>query len=227
MGNVKVSGTWRTLGNALDVFHPLTYDPANVETIDWTGTQEVDLLISQLMALATVVWCASVENNQDWPMYIQELGLSVSLNPELLKGWKLSFWMGDDCLLPWIKILPTYLFNLLPFVLVKVLISWSDLLLRKDLPTVIDYLEALTTAHIQWIRTTYSFIDSLSDQEDGNQSHYPSGKMLDFATFGRLGQDIKQILNETQIRALKTLQQSPNFHLMEDDLQSLIRQRCS
>ena len=204
----------------------MTYDPASAETIQWTGSTDVDLLISQLMALSAVVWCTADNKQKEWPQFIHDLGVSVSLNPELLRGWKLSYWREGDSVLPWLKILPTYLFNLLPFVLVKVLISWSDVLIRNDVPTAIDYLEALVAAHNQWIRITNSFIDSLSEQEDRSQSQYPVGKILDFESIGILGRDIKIIFNETPIRVLKMLKQSSSFRLLEADLQVLIKQRC-
>lgn len=211
------------LYKALCIFHPLTYD-ATIHAIQWSSIVEVNLLVNQLIALVAVAFCLE---DKEWPDLIQELGQSVSQNPDFLKGWKISFWTGNDSLLPWIKILPTFMINLLPFVILQTLISWSDLLLRKDLTTTVDYLEALISVNYQWLETTNSFFDLQNEQRGVDLLQYPAGKILDLATFGRLGYGIKKILDQAPVRALETLQQSPIFRLMESDQQTLVRQRCS
>lgn len=218
--NKVVAGAWASLDKALDVFHPLMYDLDNDETIDWSGVAEVDLLASQLMTLAAVSWYTK-GNTDKWPGFIERLCPKISANPGLLNAWKMPYWTGEDSKFPWIQILPTCMLNLLPFVILRVLISWSDSLL----PTTPDYLDALVTAHNQWIQVTHSFIDSAMGHE--NQSNYPVGQILDFCTLGRMASDVEQILGRAPIRSLKLLQQYSCFRAMEADYQVLVRKRCS
>ncbi|KAI9552901.1 hypothetical protein GHT06_020785 [Daphnia sinensis] len=215
-----VAGAWASLDKALDVFNPSTYDLDNDATIDWSGAAEVDFLASQLMTLAAVSWCTK-GNTDKWPGFIEQLCPKISANPGLLNAWKVPFWTGEDSKLPWMQILPTCMLNLLPFVILRVLISWSDFLL----PTTPDYLDALVTAHNQWTQVTHSFIDSAIGHE--NQSNYPVGQILDFCTLGRMASDVEQILGRAPIRSLKLLQKYSCFRAMEADYQALVRKRCS
>lgn len=199
----------------------MKYDLA-VENIQWSGEIEVDLLVNQLMAIVATVLC--VEDNTHESVFIREIGHCVSQNCGLLKGWKMSFWFGNGSLLPWDKILPTFLFNLLPFVMLKSLISWSDMLLRNDLPTAVDFLEALISVNNQWIKTTDSFIDCQTGHRSAN---YPAGMILDVVSQGRLSNAVKKILNEVPTRALRMFQQTSCYQMMESDFQALVKQRCS
>ncbi|EFX83632.1 hypothetical protein DAPPUDRAFT_301633 [Daphnia pulex] len=215
------SGPWKTLDKALNTFHPLLCDPQNAETIRWSGLTEVDLLACQLMALTAVVWCAK-GITAELPLFIKELGPNISRNPNLMKAWKITFWTGDDCTMPWKKIIPTYMLNLLPFVILRSLISWSDVLLL----TASDYLDALVTAHNQWNQTTRSFIDLASEHDNQSQADYPAGNILDLYTLGRLGSDVKHILKRAPLHTLKTFKQSSCFRSMETDYQEIVREKC-
>ena len=196
------------------------YNPQRAEIIQWSGLTEVDLLACQLMVLTAVVECAK-GTNEELPLFIKELGSNISRNPNLLKAWKMTFWTGDDCTLPWKKIIPTYLLNLLPFVILRSLISWSDMLLL----TVSDYLDALVEAHNKWNQTTHSFLDLENGNENQSHANYPVGNILDLHTLGRLGSDVKQILKKAPLHFLKTLQQSPCYRSMETDYQEIVKQR--
>ncbi|XP_057381020.1 uncharacterized protein LOC130703609 [Daphnia carinata] len=218
--NKFVTDAWASLDKALDVFHPLTYDLDNDETINWSGVAEVDFLASQMMTLVAVSWCTKGDTDK-WPGFIERICPKISSNPGLLNAWKMPYWTGEDSKLPWMQILPTCMLNLLPFVILRVLISWSDILL----PTTPDYLDALVTAHNQWTQVTHSFIDAVMGHE--NQSNYPVGQILDFRTLGRMASDVEQILVRAPIRSLKLLQQYSCFRAMEADYQVLVRKRCS
>jgi hypothetical protein len=173
------------------------------------------------MALTAVVWCAK-GITAELPLFIKELGPNISRNPNLMKAWKITFWTGDDCTMQWKKIIPTYMLNLLPFVILRSLISWSDVLLL----TASDYLDALVTAHNQWNQTTRSFIDLASEHDNQSQADYPAGKILDLYTLGRLGSDVKHILKRAPLHTLKTFKQSSCFRSMETDYQEIVREKC-
>lgn len=215
---------WRILDRALDFFNPSTYDPA-LQTFRWSDILEINLVVNQLMALATSIYCVEKANFQ-WPLFIEKLGTQICSNPAFLKGWHISSWIGNDSLLPWQKILPSYFINLLPFVLAQVLITWSPLLIDRDSRAAVNYLDALISAHNHWIETTDIFIDILTEKDEKNQMDYPAGKIMDLDSLSRMGRSIKKILNQTPIHTLKLFQQSPCFNSMESNFQMLVKQRC-
>lgn len=208
------------LNDALSIFHPRRW---NRETqVRWSGQPELDLLVSHLMILAAAI-NFSETCNQDWPWFVNELGIHVTQNPALLSACKMTYWVEDPSGLPWRKILPDYLSHLLPLILVHILLSWSEGLLRRDLQTAVDYLETLLLAHSNWIQTTNIFIDSLTIS--GSKADYPAGKLLDLPALGRLSRDIQRILSIAPLRAVNALVQLPSFQLMDADFQMAITQR--
>lgn len=178
-----------------------------------------------MIVLDALVSCAK-DNSHPLPSFAEELGSHIQQKPYLLKSWKMSFWTGEDSVLPWQKILPTYLKNLLPYVILKVLISWSSSLHLCDHSIAFEYLEGSVSAYNAWIDTTNSFFESLDDEKDKRKSEYPAGQLLDLVSLGSLSRDIQLILKTAPVQALKTLKQSSSYRSLERDLQRVVNQRC-
>ena len=188
----------------------------------WSGSFEVDSLVCQLMLLAAAIWF-SRDWSLEWPWFVGELGTTITRNPEFLAGFKMNSWTSSGAILPWGSIIPNYLIRLLPNVLLHLLISWSDGLLKKDLPTAVNYLETLLSGHTSWIEITNAFVESLVTC--GSRADYPAGAILDLSSLGKLNRDIQQILCRAPLRAIKTLQQNSNFQQLDPDFQAVIKQR--
>lgn len=184
----------------------------------------VDQLTSQLVALAAGLWF-SEKYSQDWPWFVRDLSSSICTNPTILKGWKMSSWFDDNgCLLPWSRMLPTSLANLLPCVVLHVLISWSPTLLYQKLPIAKEFLEALVSAHTKWIETTQTFVDLLGSRMPV-EADYPAGELLDLAALGKLITQIQQVLHQCPLPVLKSFQYSQACRSMDAGFQSIVKSR--
>ena len=214
------SAAWDSMKKALSVFHPLKKEAK----VKWSGVENIDIVASQLVAVAATVWY--VENcNQEWPRFVKDLGTSVSQNAILLKGWKMTSWT-EGSVLPWRRILPTRLMDLLPCIILQVLLFWFKSISQSSPTLWTLYLECLILAQGHWIRVTQAYMDQLSPGGTCDPKlEYSAGKLLDLATLGRLTNSVKKIIAESPISALKSLQQSPVYQHMDSDLQAVIKSR--
>ena len=217
-----LSGCWKELGQALKLINPLRQ--LEEQSIDPCGSTEIDVLVIQLSALAAALWFPQY-CNQEWPSFVKEMGSKLVRNPSLIRSLRMSYWIGKDSFLPWKKILSSFNIHLLPFVILHLLLSWSEVLLLRDLSTATDYLNTLMEAHSQWIETTYSFVESLSAVT--SKDFYPAGQLLDLASLARITVAIQKCLQDAPLKAIRSLQQSKTFSKMEPDFQVVIRQRLS
>lgn len=219
---IKPFGKWSILSDALQIFHPMSWNTELDGSILWSSSFEVDSLVCQLMLLTAAIWF-SRDCSREWPWFVTELGTTITRNPHFLAGFKMSSWTSSSAILPWGSVIPNYLIRLLPNVLLHLLISWSDGLLKKDLSTAVDYLETLLSGHTSWIEITNAFVESLATC--GSRADYPAGALLDLSSIGKLNRDIQQVLCRAPLRAIKTLQQNSNFQQFDPDFQSIIKQR--
>lgn len=196
----------------------------NHSTFAWSDQTDTNVLACQLMLLALVV---EFEKNvdQEWPSYVNQLSSSVLRDSSMLSGFNIASWTSENYVLPWRKILPDNSMNLIAFVILKVLISWSNAMRKADFQVAAEYLKAVFAAYSHWIQVSNSFIDILSATAESSSHSYPAGKLLEFSALGKLNQDVKQIIQEVPLRAVKSFQQLPEFRLLDNDFQTAIKQR--
>lgn len=210
------------LDSALKVFHPRSCQLESV--ISWTGDEQMDLLVCQLMMLSAASHFEKNWKAEEWPWFVKQLGSRFASNVELLSGsCTMAGWTGHGVTLPWKEILPSYLIHLLPYVVLHLLLLWADALVRKDLSTAVAYLETLLSVHADWMQITDTFVESLT--VSSSQADYPAGKLLDLHASARLNSRIEKILISAPLRAVKSLLQSSGFHRIDADFQAVVKQR--
>ena len=198
-----------------------------MRSLSWSGIGDVDTVASQLIGVAAAVWYVE-HNSVQFPWYVGDLGENITGNHHVLRAWNVSSWIGESRTLPWDRILPTYLFNIMAYVQVNVLISWSEKVHHHQAAKLAQYLEALVSAHTRWIQVTHSFVDLVSDPGTGNSIHeYPAGKLLDFITFGRLHMAVKRIISQSPVSALQLFHKSNSFRDIDADLKAAALSKLS
>ena len=124
---------WKALVEAFKVFHPRSWNEPKTTDLQWSGIRQVDFLISQQLAVAATLWFMEhCSKHQDWPWFVSEAGRGVCSDANLLRGWNISSWIEEGSLLPWKRILPTCFLNLLPYVLLHVLLYWSEIFMIQQ-----------------------------------------------------------------------------------------------
>ncbi len=228
-GRCDVPGTWPELRRALAVFHPLRWrrdEAATTTGFQWSGRAEVDVLAAQLMALAATVWFAE-HCTTEWPWFVRHLGGQLTAHPHLVRAWNTALWMDPARqTLPWRHLLPAYLVDLLPYVLLHVLVSWSDVVAAAasaagSASLWTAYVEAVLVSHGQWIGTARQLIDRLSAADAG--ADYAAGHLLDAAALGRLNAEVRdRVVGRCPVAVLRSLQQSALFGDVDADLRTAV-----
>jgi len=230
------SEPWEALIKAVEIFHPRCWNRRKTSDVRWSRIGPVDHLTSQLMVIAATLWFVEHcnEEDQDWPWFVQELGRCADTSPHLLRAWRISSWTDEGSLLPWNSILPTCFVNVLPYVLLHVLLHWSEMLIRHQQPPTHDeegpsvwseLLEALAAAHTKWIETTQLFVNLLTNREQ-IRADYPAGKLMDLATLGRLNIRINQLVANYPLHILDTFLRTDTFRRMDAALRTPVSARC-